>query len=266
MKKRRILVSNDDGIESPGIQELAKALAQLGEVTVVAPARERSTSGHSLTLHKPLRMFDLGKNQFAVTGTPADCIYFATRAVMQEKPDVIVSGINSGANLGTDVHYSGTVAAAREGALMNIPSYAVSLVDMKHPGAEKGEKLDLNYKMAAEISVKIMRETFEMEFPPHTLMNINIPNIPKDRIQGLKVARQGFRFYQTDVARRQDPRGRDYFWIGGPYMGFQEGEETDCHFVEKGWVSLTPITIDCTHNEYYATLKRSPLNDLELCR
>ncbi len=251
----KILISNDDGIDSPGIQCLAASAASLGDVTVVAPHRERSTAGHSLTLHKPLRIHrresGLGK-QYSTSGTPADCIYLGTREIMKELPDVILAGINNGANLGTDVHYSGTVAAAREGALMNVRSYAFSLVHF--PGA-KGEPEAMRFDMAGEIARDVIEKTLGLEFPKHTLINVNIPNIERSRIRGVKIARQGFRYYSNEVLRRTDPRGKEYYWIGGSYQGFEASDVSDCHAVNEGWVSITPITIDCTHNEFYTTLR-----------
>jgi len=245
----RILISNDDGIESPGIHALAEVMKDLGEVIVVAPHRERSTAGHSLTLHKPLRLVELKKNFFAVTGTPADCVYMGVHAVLAgTKPDFILSGINAGANLGTDVHYSGTVAAAREGALLNIPSYAFSLVQHAQGG-------DLRFDAAAKWARRVFEGTRHAVFPKHTLLNVNVPNLPEGEVRAWEIARQGFRYYSNDVMKRKDPRGRDYYWIGGPYKGFEATEASDCDVVQKGSVSVTPLTIDCTHNEFYTTLQ-----------
>ncbi len=246
----RILIANDDGIDSPGILRLAESVSDLGEVTVVAPHRERSTAGHSLTLHKPLRLWEIKPRYFAVTGTPADCIYMGVHEVLKGKPDFILSGVNAGANLGTDVHYSGTVAAAREGALLNIPSYAFSLVSL-------GDKRPLQFEMAARLARKVFLETHKATFPRHTLLNVNIPNLPEKEILGFEITRQGFRFYANDVSRREDPRGRDYYWIGGPYKGYEPGPGTDCDSVQSGKIAVTPLTIDCTHNEFYTTLKSS---------
>lgn len=245
----RILISNDDGIDSPGIVALAKAMATIGEVTVVAPHRERSTAGHSLTLHKPLRIHKVGPNFYSTSGTPADCIYLGTRELMKPKPDLIVSGINKGANLGTDVHYSGTVAAAREGALMNIRSYAFSLVYF--PKSHDA----MRYDMAAEYAVEVVKKTSNLTFPKHTLLNVNIPNLAKEAVQGIRVARQGFRYYTEEVSKRTDPRGKDYYWIGGAYQGFEKTDACDCNAIEDGYVSVTPITIDCTHNGFLEQLK-----------
>lgn len=254
----KILISNDDGFESPGITELAKELQKLGEVTVVAPHRERSTSGHSLTLHKPLRIIKVDDITYATTGTPADCIYLGMREVMKAKPDLIVSGINRGANLGTDVHYSGTVAAAREGALMNIRSFAFSLVDLRQIVPE-AVKEPFRYAEAAKVARVAIERFGKTAFPKHTFMNVNIPNRPFDQIKGIKIARQGFRYYSNEVTRRSDPRGRDYYWIGGAYVGFEEAAESDCHAINEGYASVSPITIDCTHNEFYTTLRKASL-------
>jgi len=251
----KILISNDDGFDSPGIQLLAKAVEDLGEVYVVAPHRERSTAGHSLTLHKPLRIMEHGPRRFSTSGTPADCIYLGIHYLLKDKPDLILSGINRGANLGTDVFYSGTVAAAREGALMNIKSYAFSMVSM--PAPEGGEKESFNFEMGAQIARDVLAKTLKVPFPSHTLVNVNIPNIPLSEVKGIEIARQGFRHYKAEVTQGLDPRGKKYFWVGGPYRGFEKSEESDCHAVQEKYVSVTPLTIDCTHNEVYATLKRA---------
>lgn len=250
----KVLVSNDDGIEAPGILALARACEKLGEVTVVAPERERSTAGHSLTLHKPLRILEVAPRQYATSGSPADCIYLSTRFLLSEPPDLVVSGINRGANLGTDVHYSGTVAAAREAALMNLKSYAFSLVDIAQirPGHQPEP---FRYEVAAGLALEVIARTETMEFPAHTFLNVNIPNLPREEIRGIKVVRQGFRYYSGDVTERADPRGKRYYWIGGGYLGFEPGLECDCVAVGDGFVSVTPLTIDCTHNDFYTTLK-----------
>ncbi|MFM8269099.1 MAG: 5'/3'-nucleotidase SurE [Pseudomonadota bacterium] len=248
----KILISNDDGFDSPGIQLLAKAAEELGEVYVVAPHRERSTAGHSLTLHKPLRIIEHGPRRFSTSGTPADCIYLGIHYLLKEKPDLILSGINRGANLGTDVFYSGTVAAAREGALMNIKSYAFSMVSMHALGM--AEQVSFDFGMAARIAKEVLVKTLNVPFPSHTLLNVNIPNIKPEEVRGIQIARQGFRHYQAEVTQGIDPRGKKYFWVGGPYRGFEKSQESDCQSVQEKYVSVTPLTIDCTHNEFYATL------------
>ena len=252
------LISNDDGIASPGIHALADAMRSLGRVVVVAPHRERSTAGHSLTLHKPLRLHRQAEDVYSASGSPADCIYLGIREVLGRAPDFILSGINAGANLGTDVHYSGTVAAAREGALMNIPSYAFSLVQSAHEHS-KQPGTSLNFTAAALAAKRVFEKTCTVKFPSHCLLNVNIPNKPGAESLPLQVARQGMRYYTNEVIKRQDPRGRDYYWIGGAYAGFQHEALTDCTAVEAGNISIAPISIDCTHNEFYATLKDRPL-------
>ncbi len=237
----RILISNDDGIESQGILRLAEMAKQLGEVTVVAPHRERSTSGHSLTLHKPLRIIEVRPGYYAATGTPADCIYLGIHQVLKQKPDLILSGINAGANLGTDIHYSGTVAAAREGALMNIKSFAFSMVYF--------DESPFQYEMAAEYALQVLKKMHHFPFPNHSLINVNIPNIPKSKIKGIKVCEQGVRFYTQEVTQCRDPRGKQYYWVGGPYRGYEKVGYTDCQAVDEGHVSVTPLTINCTHRE-----------------
>jgi len=248
----RILISNDDGFDSPGIQFLAKAMEAIGEVFVVAPHRERSTAGHSLTLHKPLRIREHAPRRFSTSGTPADCIYLGVHYLLKTKPDLIVSGINRGANLGTDVFYSGTVAAAREGALMNIRSYAFSLVNMT--GGQMDEKEPFRYEMASQIARAVVENTKDIAFPSHSLINVNIPNVSPEKIKGVEIARQGFRHYKAEVTRGVDPRGKEYFWVGGPYKGFEESGTSDCHAVQEGYVSLTPLTIDCTYESFYGNL------------
>lgn len=251
----RILISNDDGFDSPGIQLLAKAVEDLGEVYIVAPHRERSTAGHSLTLHKPLRIMEHGPRFFSTSGTPADCIYLGIHYILKNKPDLILSGINRGANLGTDVFYSGTVAAAREGALMNIKSYAFSMVSMHRLGVT--DQAEFDFKMGSQIAKDVLVKTLNVNFPSHTLLNVNIPNIKREEVRGIEIARQGFRHYQAEVTQGMDPRGKKYFWVGGPYRGFEKSEESDCHAVQEKFVSVTPLTIDCTHNNFYATLKQA---------
>lgn len=249
----KILISNDDGFDSPGIRALAHEASQIGEVVVVAPHRERSTAGHSLTLHKPLRIKEHSPGFFSASGTPADCIYLGIHHILKQKPDLILSGINRGANLGTDVFYSGTVAAAREGALMNIKSYAFSMVSMQRMGM--ADKTEFDFEMAARLCKEVILKTKDLAFPSHTLINVNVPSLPEKEIKGFEIARQGFRHYETEVTEGTDPRGKKYFWVGGPYRGYEPSDDSDCHAVQGHWVSVTPLTIDSTHNKFYATLK-----------
>jgi len=254
-RRLRILVSNDDGIRSQGIQVLSKALARIADVTVVAPEREQSTMGHALTLHKPIRIFHVDtekhREQWACSGTPADCVYVGIRYVMKEPPDLIVSGINRGANLGNDIYYSGTIAAAREGAVINIPAIASSL-DYFY---ELGGKEMAHFEWAAEYLCDLVRGLTENPIPPHCLLNVNFPNIPRDKVKGVRVTRQGFRMYTDKVVPRKDNRGKNYFWLGGKYAGYKtQIEGSDCEYVDNSYISITPCRIDLTQYDYVEAL------------
>jgi 5'-nucleotidase len=247
----RILLSNDDGVHAAGLMAMYKELKKLGDVWVVAPLQEKSTTGHSLTLHKPLRLIETQKDFYGVSGSPADCIYLGIQEIIKKVPDLVVSGINRGANLGQDVYYSGTVSAAREACILGIPSLAVSLaVDFKKRKPESA----LHYATAAKTAVKILRSLKSSPLPKHTLFNLNVPDCPINKIKGVKLARQGFRFYSGNILRRTDHRGKDYFWVGGQYKGFHNQEDTDCVVVEEGYASLTPLKLDCTDNDNLAHL------------
>jgi 5'-nucleotidase len=257
----RILVSNDDGVHAEGLRVLAKELEQLGDVWVVAPLQEKSTTGHSLTLHKPLRMHSMGRRIYGVSGSPADCIYMGIRQVMKATPDLVISGINRGANLGQDVYYSGTVSAAREACILGIRSMAVSLAtDFDHPKPDH----ELHYLSAAKIAVKILKKMSSFDIPKHSLLNLNVPDLPLKSIKGVVLARQGFRYYSGNIVRRTDHRGKDYYWVGGKYKGFQKESGTDCHAVETGFASLTPLRLDSTDNRYLSSLQEQTEKDLFL--
>ena len=247
----RILLSNDDGVHAIGLKILQKELKKLGDVWVVAPLEEKSTTGHSLTLHKPLRMIPMGPRFFGVSGSPADCVYLGIREVLKGMPDLVVSGINRGANLGQDVYYSGTVSAAREACILGIPSMAVSLaVNFKNLRDES----KLHYQTAAKMAVRVIRQSMKMDLPHHTLLNLNVPDCPLNRVKGIRLARQGFRFYSGNILRRKDHRGKDYYWVGGQYKGFRHEDGTDCTAVEDGYASLTPLKLDSTDLNYLAEL------------
>ena len=211
----RILLSNDDGVHARGLLALYRELRRLGEVTVVAPLEERSTAGHALTLHKPLRMIPVAPDFYGVSGSPADCIYLGLRKVLKREPDLVVSGINRGANLGQDVYYSGTVSAAREACILGIPSLAVSL-DVNFHRAPPEERL--HYRTAARVASGLIRDLMRdgsvLRPPRHTLLNLNVPDLPLARVKGIRLARQGFRFYSGGILQRKDHRGRDYYWVG----------------------------------------------------
>lgn len=239
----RILLSNDDGIHATGIYALYDRLKTKADVWMVAPVEEKSTTGHSLTLHKPLRINQIDKRIFSVNGSPADCVNMAIKEILPKKPDIVISGINRGANLGQDVYYSGTVSAAREACIMGFPAVAVSLaVDFgKNIPEEK-----LNYRPAAELTLQMLDKVKKTPFPKHTLLSLNVPDLPLEKIKGVKLARQGFRFYDGDIVRRKDHRGKPYYWVGGNYRGFIREEGTDCTWVDSGYASVVPVQLDTT--------------------
>jgi 5'-nucleotidase len=243
----RILVSNDDGINARGIRALATRLAQdpNKEVYVCAPDRERSATGHGLTLHKPLRVeeVDLGgniKGAWLTTGTPSDCVKFAIGCLLDKKPvDYVVSGINSGPNLGGEILYSGTVSAAMEGAFLDIPSIAVSL-------AGSGFR---SYDVAAEFIARLLSIMPKATHTGKTLLNVNVPNLTEDQIKGVAVTKLGVRAYNDYFEKRVDPRGKTYYWLAGEAIEEGEEENTDAWSITHGLISLTPITFNMTDFE-----------------
>jgi 5'/3'-nucleotidase len=243
MSKPVILVSNDDGIDSEGIIALASALKRVGEVYVVAPDRERSAAGHSLTLHKPLRVDEVGRRMYAVNGTPTDCINLAVNGILPKRPDLVVSGINKGANLGDDVTYSGTVSAAMEGTLLDIPSFAVSLAT----------KRKLRFEAAAEFAFKLARHIIKHGLPRDTLLNVNVP--PTKTIKGYRITRQGKRIYDNAIIEKVDPRGKKYYWIGGNELRWEGESDTDFYAVSKKYISITPVHLDMTNYDSIEELK-----------
>lgn len=247
----RILVTNDDGILSPGLVMLAESLGSLGQVTVVAPDRERSAVGHSLTLHSPLRVDEIRPNYFAVDGTPTDCIHLGIHGILRKRPDLVVSGINKGGNLGDDITYSGTVSAAMEATLMGVPAMAFSLV------SDSFRQEDFVY--AAEFAAKLALVVGENRFPPDTFFNVNVPS---GRLRGVRMTRQGRRIYEGVVTEKQDPRGRKYYWIGGGELGFHDIEGTDFHAIHAGFISITPLHLDLTNNRAFAEISRWNLENV----
>jgi len=241
----RILVSNDDGVDAPGIVALAEELSRIGDVTTVAPSRERSAAGHSLTLDVPLRATRLSDTTFSVDGTPTDCVLLAVRTLLPELPDILVSGINRGPNMGHDITYSGTVAAAMEGTILGIPSIAVSM-DRRIDGA-------YDYSFAATVARRVAEMVLERGLPEGALLNVNVPNIPAAEVRGARLARLGKQVYEDAVVQNTDPRGRFYYWIGGQETTWAIESDTDFAAVDAGYVSITPIHLDLTD---YATLKK----------
>ncbi len=258
-KIQRILLSNDDGLMAPGLQTLYWALKNHGyDVMAVAPDSEQSTSGHSLTLHKPLYALKPEENQVAITGTPVDCVYVATAEFFKHNPpDLVISGINRGANLGNDVYYSGTVAAAREGFLLNHPAIAVSLMVTQDKDAGEFDQTYHHYDTAADVIIELLETHVPkvLEKDSRFLWNVNVPDIEKEAIKGIKPCALGHRLYSNELLKRTDPRHRTYFWIAGHLLGHKDTFESDCVAVENGYVSLTPLQIDCANHESIAHLK-----------
>ena len=244
----RILITNDVGIYSEGIRKLANALRPLGDVIIVAPDREQSAASHALTLNRPLRLLQLEENEWIVDGTPTDCVNLAVLKLMKDaRPDIVVSGINFGPNLGDDVTYSGTISAAFEGALLNIPSIALSALVGEH----------FSFNRCAEFAAELTRYILEQPRNPGIILNVNFP---VTEFKGVRVTRLGKRIYSEGVIERLDPRGRKYYWIGGDAPTWHPGEGTDFEAVQNGLVSITPLHLDLTHHDSISRLK--PLEEL----
>ncbi len=250
----RILVSNDDGISARGVQALVEAVSPLGEVWLVAPEREQSATSHSLSLHHPLRIRKLAERQFAVDGTPADCVYVAINHLLRdEKPALVVSGINHGPNLADDVIYSGTVAAAMEGSILHVPSIAFSLVNRRGP---------LHFEHAAEFAHSLVKAALTNPLPKRMLLNVNIPGTGP--LKGYEITRLGRHSYGADVVEKDDPRGRKYYWIGG--TGYEHVKEpgTDVSAVlDDHRASVTPLMLDFTDQALLAPLRGWALEGFE---
>jgi 5'-nucleotidase len=244
----RLLLANDDGFDAPGLQALAASFEAEGhEVWVVAPASEQSARSHALTLQSPLRALPRGERRFAVDGTPADCVYLALHGLLPERPHLVVSGVNRGSNLGNDVHYSGTVAAAREAVLGGVGAVAVSL----HLEGG-GEPL---WDTACHVASHVVRIVASTGLPARTLLNVNVPNVPRPALLGVRVATLGHRTYESRVTRRADPWGRDYFWIGGPHVHFDPLPGSDGPLLEDGFATVTPLHSDPTLHDYLDVLR-----------
>ncbi len=241
----KILIANDDGIDSEGIYHLAKKLKDIGKVYVVAPDKEQSASGHSITMHRPLRLkkinfFDTDIDAWWVSGTPADCIKLGIETIIKEKPDLIVSGINKGANLGTDILYSGTVSAAIEGAILGIPSIAFSYASHH----------SFDFMLAADIAKNICVQIIKNPMPYKTILNVNIPCCSSNNIKGIKVCKLGTREYRNNYEERKDPRNNIYYWLAGELIDTTHNDsDTDIFAISKNYVSITPIHIDLTDYE-----------------
>ncbi|NNF07081.1 MAG: 5'/3'-nucleotidase SurE, partial [Candidatus Eisenbacteria bacterium] len=223
------------------------ALEDLAEVTVVAPLTEQSAASHALTLHRPLRIKEVGERRYGVEGTPTDCVLVAIRSFLKEPPDLVVSGINQGPNLGEDVIYSGTVAAAMEGALLGVPAMALSLASW-NPN---------DFRESARVAKSLTQQLLAQNLPDRFLLNVNIP--PLDKVHGLRVAPLGSRVYSDSIIQKTDPRGRDYYWIGGTEPTWKDAPDTDFKAIEEGYVSMTPLLMDLTRQAHFPFIEELEL-------
>lgn len=239
-KRPFILVANDDGIQAPGIHALVMELQKVADVVVVAPNTERSAVGHAITLSDPIRVEKFDKNGlwkgYAVSGTPADCVKIGIRAILDRLPDLVVSGINLGSNTGINVIYSGTVSAATEGAVSGIPSIAVSLTTYTDP----------IFDVAAEFAAKMVMDIYNNPIDNRTLLNINVPNVPKDEIKGIRVAKQGMANFAENFERRVDPKNREYYWLTGAKAMLDEPDDVDDNLIKQNYIAVTPLQFNLT--------------------
>jgi len=240
--KMKILISNDDGYLATGINALTDALEQVADVVVVAPDRNRSAASSSLTLDRPLRVTKVGENRYSVDGTPSDCVHLALTGFLDDEPDLVVSGINHGANLGDDVIYSGTVAAALEGRFLGLPTMAVSLV-----GREQQ-----HFTTAARVAAELVQKIERGSLASNMVLNVNVPDRPYKDLQGLHATRLGFRHKAEQILEDQDPYGRPIYWVGPAGRGQDAGEGTDFYAIEQGGVAITPLKVDLTRHEAVA--------------
>lgn len=240
----KILISNDDGVHAEGIQTLASALKDIAEIIVVAPDRNRSGASNSLTLESPLRVNEIKPNVFSVQGTPTDCVHFALNELMKDDyPDLVLSGINHGANLGDDVLYSGTVAAAMEGHFLGVQAIAISLVGKTH------------FDTAARIARELVLQHRSNPIPTNRLINVNVPDMPWDELKNHEVTRLGARHHAENMIKQLDPRGQQIYWLGPPGKEQDAGLGTDFYAIEQGHVSVTPLQVDLTAHESLPSMK-----------
>lgn len=240
----RVLISNDDGVLAPGINMLAKELAGVVEIEVVAPDRNRSGASNSLSLSRPLSVRQLENNYYSVEGTPTDCVHLALTGFLSPVFDMVVSGINDGANLGDDILYSGTVAAAMEGRYLGLPAIAISMV---------GDAIQ-HYKTGAIIARQLVMQLSTHSLPSQTILNVNVPDLPIEEIKGIQVTRLGTRHGAEPIVKNHDPRGRPIYWIGLPGQAADSGAGTDFCAVTEGYVSITPLHLDMTNYKMFDQL------------
>ena len=242
----KILISNDDGILARGLEILEQACRKVGDVTVVAPDREQSASSHSLTMTRPLRPVKRADGRYQVDGTPTDCVLLALETILDHRPDIVFSGINHGSNMGEDVLYSGTVAAAMEGLSVGIPGVAMSFAGVKL------ELIETQFDWIAKLTSDICRVE---DFPRETLLNVNLPPIPGSEVKGIRVTKLGRRVYSDSLTRMNDPWGRDMFWIGAGKSSWSGDEDSDFRAVEEGYISVTPLHLDLTQYDQLDTVR-----------
>ncbi|MEO1888408.1 MAG: 5'/3'-nucleotidase SurE [Cycloclasticus sp.] len=234
-----ILISNDDGYLAPGLSVLAETLSSLADITVVAPDRNRSAASNSLTLQMPLRVQKMQNGFFSVDGTPTDCVHLAITGMLEDEPDIVFSGINNGENMGDDVLYSGTVAAATEGRFLGLPSIAMSMTasQPKH------------YETGGYVAARLFNQLMASSLPSDTILNVNVPDVPVSELKGFKATRLGQRHRSEPVIEARDPRNQKIYWVGPPGAHQDAGEGTDFHAIENGYVSITPLQIDLTNHK-----------------
>ena len=246
-----ILLVNDDGIYSPGLLALYRKFRDEYDVIIVAPDREQSSVGHAITLSDPVRIHEVVQDGkffgYAVSGTPADCVKLAVRVILKRPPNLIISGINQGANVGASLIYSGTVSAATEGTMLSIPSIAVSL-DTRRP--------DADFSVAAEFTLEIAKKVLKFGLPAGVSLNINIPALPREKIKGIRITRQAITYFDDFFERRIDPQGRTYYWMSGTMVEIDRGEDSDLMALKEGYISITPIKYNLTAMEYFDSLKK----------
>ncbi|HEU4333402.1 MAG TPA: 5'/3'-nucleotidase SurE [Candidatus Eisenbacteria bacterium] len=245
----KILVTNDDGIHAEGLKVLADAVRPLGTITIVAPDREQSATSHSLTLHRPLRIRKIADDIMTVDGTPTDCVLLGVHGFLKHRPDLIVSGINHGPNMGNDVFYSGTVAAASEGAFLGIPAVAVSLATWEGK----------SFEAAGRVVERLLPRLLEIGIPAGKCLNINVPARPWEALKGVRITRLGTRVFRDVIVEKTDPRGKLYYWIGGEDPTWEHDEASDFAAVSEGYVSVTPLTFELTDYKQVVDLEASGL-------
>ena len=254
LKKSRILISNDDGINAPGLKKLEAIAKKLSnEVWVVAPEVEQSATGHSLTLRSPLRIKAAGKNRYSVNGTPTDCVMMAMNNLMRDcRPDLVLAGINRGSNVGEDMTYSGTIAVAMEATLFGIPAIALSQdIDEDHV------KTKVDWSAGEAYAAKVIKKVTSVAWPRDVLINVNFPRVPKTKVTGIEITREGHRKIGDEIIESSDPRGEPYFWIGAQQNSARYPAGTDLAAIQNGAVSVTPLSLDLTHRATMRTLKEA---------